>query len=209
MKMLDLFCGSGLASWGYWTSGRFHTIVGIDINDGCKRQYAFDFICDDAMLCDYDFLSQFDFIHASPPCQAYSKITPRPERHIRLVAAAHLMLHAANKPYVIENVEGSSRELRPNIVMNGGYFNLASDRRRYFYASTLVPARHLRNRPATHKSIHHDSSRANVIAGLGLDTLIPGSVLRNITVDAMLQGIAPIMTKTIAEKMFKDKAYIG
>lgn len=72
-KLLDLFCGEGLAAWGYWLSGRFSHIVGVDINLQMRSRYSFDFIEGDVLSLDYEFLSKFDFVHASPPCQAYSK----------------------------------------------------------------------------------------------------------------------------------------
>lgn len=209
MKMLDLCCGEGLASWGYWLSGRFHTIVGVDNNPKMGTRYSFDFICADMLSLDYEFLCQFDFIHASPPCQAYSKITPNKSKHMRLIAGTHLMLTSAGKPYVIENVEGSGIELRPNIVANGFYFGLPSNRRRYFHATGLEPARWLRisNRPRS--NIHNgNSSRNEAIEALGL-SIIPATQLRKITKHGMEQGIPPLMTKAIAEKIFSFKAMIG
>ena len=69
MKLLDLYCGEGLAAWGYWRSGCFSSITGIDINPKMSARFSFEFICADCRSLTYDFLDQFDFIHASPPCQ--------------------------------------------------------------------------------------------------------------------------------------------
>jgi hypothetical protein len=91
MRLLDLFCGEGLAAWGYWLSGRFSEIVGVDINPEMSSSYSFDFVCADALTLDYEFLLQFDFIHASPPCQGYSKMTPDQSKHPRLIPGTHLM----------------------------------------------------------------------------------------------------------------------
>ena len=124
MRLLDLYCCEGLGAWGYWLSGRFSEIVGVDKDGDRRSSYSFDFIQADALTLDYEFLMSFDFIHASPPCQGYSNRTPDKTKHMRLVAATHLMLTAAGKPYVIENVEGSSKELLPNLVMDGHYFGL-------------------------------------------------------------------------------------
>jgi hypothetical protein len=217
MRMLDLFCGDGLTAWGYWRSGRFHEIVGMDIDKRHERKYAFDFICSDALQCDYNFLMDFDFIHASPPCQAYSTATPDKSKHPKLILPIHVMLYAAGVPYVIENVEGSSRELRPNIVMDGNYFGLPIERRRYFHASTLVAARFLSNRPGSNMivepvsnvRIHTSANRKTVIQAMGLEELISSASLRKISVDGMLQGVPPIMTKTLAELIFPHKAMIG
>ena len=75
MILLDLYCGTGVGAWGYWRSGRFSQIVGVDTDDEKLAGYSFDKINANALSLDYDFLAQFDFIHASPPCQAYSKMT--------------------------------------------------------------------------------------------------------------------------------------
>lgn len=207
MRMLDLFCGAGLAAWGYWLSGRFSEVVGID--NVYQAGYSFDFVKADALSLTYDFLLQFDFIHASPPCQGYSKATPDKSRHMRLIAATHLMLFASGKPYVIENVEGSSRELRPNLVMDGHSLGLPSERRRYFYVSTLEAPRRLM-RPGDSVNVHGAAfvSRADVIRAMGLDC-ISSRRLTHISVNAMKQGIPPLMTKRIAEMIFPDKFLIG
>lgn len=133
-KMLDLCCGGGLAGAGYWLSGCFTEIVGIDVLD-MRRSYPFDFIQGDAFALDYDFLSQFDFIHASPPCQGYSDLTPEyaRDRHPRLIPNAHLMLKAWGGPHVIENVRGALKDLRPTLCLSGFDVSLPMQRNRYFH----------------------------------------------------------------------------
>jgi DNA (cytosine-5)-methyltransferase 1 len=152
--MLDLFCGAGLAAWGYWRSGRFSEIVGVDVDCDLRDRYAFDFIHADALTLDYEFLMQFDFIHASPPCQFYSKATPDRAKHMRLIPGTHLMLHSTGVPYVIENVEGSGHDLRPNLIANGLYFGLVMDRPRLFHISTLVAPQRFISRQGTITRLH-------------------------------------------------------
>jgi DNA (cytosine-5)-methyltransferase 1 len=208
-RLLDLFCGEGLAAWGYWLSGRFSEIVGVDIHE-FRGRYSFDFIRGDALTLDYAFLDQFDFIHASPPCQAYSKATPEAARgrHMRLVAATHLMLHAAGKPYVIENVEGSSQELRPNIVLNGQSLGLPIDRRRYFHASVLKsPIRKIMRNQVSHH-IHDSIDRQSLIEAMGLEVINPNA-LKKMTVKGMKQGIPPAMTHYISTRLLAHKVMIG
>ena len=208
MRMLDLYCGEGLAAWGYWLSGRFSEIVGVDINPKMSSSYSFNFICGNALALDYDFLSGFDFIHASPPCQAYSKMTPSPGSHMRLIAATHQMLYASGKPYVIENVEGSGKELKPNLVMNGHYFGLPMERRRYFHVSTLVPGQRLISSGQS-INVHGQAyvSRDEIIEAMGL-WMINEKRLRNLSMTGMEQGVPPVMTKHIAEMMFAKKFMI-
>lgn len=209
-RLLDLYCGEGLAAWGYWRSSRFSEIVGVDINPDMRTKYSFDFVCRNALTLDYEFLDQFDFIHASPPCQAYSKITPDKSKHLRLIAATHLILHATGKPYVIENVEGSGLELHPNLVANGTYFGLPSDRRRYFHVSALkTPLRRISSGGAANIQVNGGNvTRAEVITAMGLDVISPHR-LKLLSLHGMEQGVPPAMTKYIAELVIPDKFLIG
>lgn len=134
-KLLDLCCGGGLAGRGYWESGCFSEICGVDNNPDMKHVYPFDFICADMLTLTYDFLLQFDFIHASPPCQFYSYATPdwARGRHMRLIPGTHLMLKSTGLPHVIENVPGSALDLRPNLVLSGLDVGVPMKRPRYFH----------------------------------------------------------------------------
>lgn len=210
-KLLDLYCGEGLAAWGYWRSGRFSEIVGLDINPELSTRYAFDFVCGAAQALTYDFLDQFDFIHASPPCQAYSHATPDKSKHMRLITGTHLMLHASGKPYVIENVEGSGLELRPNLVVDGHFFGLPIERRRYFFVSTLpAPLRLMRTMLADNAvSVHGGGlKREDIIHAMGLET-IPYARRQRLTIEGMEQGVPPAMTRFIAELVLSEQLLIG
>lgn len=209
MRLLDLFCCEGVGAWGYWLSGRFSEIVGVDKEYDRRSHYSFDFIHADALKLDYEFLQSFDFIHASPPCQAYSGRTPDKTKHMRLIAATHLMLHASGVPYCIENVEGSSIELRPNIVMDGHFFGLPSERRRYFHLSTLAaPLRLMKSGETINVHGWDYVSRQQMIKALGLNE-INHRRLTNISMFGMKEGIPPAMTRKIAELAFPRKFMIG
>lgn len=211
MRLLDLYCGEGLAGWGYWRSQRFSEIVGVDLNPNMRTRYAFDFICGDALALDYDFLLQFDFIHASPPCQAYSKATPEQYRanHMRLIAATHLMLYATGKPYVIENVGGSTQELKPNLVMDGHSVGLPMERQRYFYVSLLPkPLRLLKSGETIYLHGGDFLPRSEMVRAMGLNMISPHR-LKLITRNGIKQGIPPLFTQRIAEMVLPDKYRVG
>lgn len=211
MRLLDLYCGEGLAAWGYWLSGCFSEIVGVDHDPAMRTRYAFDFICADVLRLDYDFLLSFDAIHASPPCQAYSKITPDRSRHPRLIKPTLLMLHAAGKPFVVENVEGSGAELRPNLRLSGFDVGLPSRRVRYFRVGvSSAAAANLsiddRPNPGAHAetiSIHgrRHVCRADVDRAMGLGD-IPELRRARLTRRGIEQGIPPPMTRWIASRLF-------
>lgn len=133
MKLLDLYCGAGGASMGYFRSG-FNDITGIDIRP--QPNYPFRFIQDDAIHYLNKYGHDYDAIHASPPCQAYSRIRKLVEsingerNYPELIPTTRTHLIRANKPYVIENVPRAP--IRPDIKLNGLMFGLRVIRERWF-----------------------------------------------------------------------------
>jgi len=132
-KLLDLYCGAGLAAIGYKQAG-FH-VTGVDIE--AKSCYAGDvFILADALevLKDLAFCRQFDLIHASPPCQAYSCSTAKERKNGKvyadLVAETRERLEEVGVPYIIENVPNAP--IRGDIVLRGDMFGLKVWKSRVF-----------------------------------------------------------------------------
>lgn len=129
-RALDLFCCAGGASMGLHRAG--FDVTGIDIRP--QPNYPFRFIQADALAPPVD-LADFDFIWASPPCQAYSWSAKRWRNVERadLVEPARALLEASGRPYVIENVVGAP--LRIDLVLTGPMFGLRVVRRRHFELS--------------------------------------------------------------------------
>lgn len=136
LLILDLFCGAGGATKGYQNAG--FQVCGIDIKP--QPRYIGDFFIQmSALDCDYEFLDIFDMIHASPPCQKYSKASAvarkRGKEYPDLIPQTRRLLVAASKPYVMENVPEAP--LRPDICLDGTMFDLGVIRKRVF--ETNIP----------------------------------------------------------------------
>lgn len=118
-RLLDLFCCEGGAGMGYHRAG--FDVVGVDIAP--QTRYPFEFHQADAIEFVKEHGHEFDAIHASPPCQAYS-ITrhTHDKEHPELVEPTRAALVATGKPYVIENVEGAPL-LNP-LTLCGSEFDL-------------------------------------------------------------------------------------
>jgi DNA (cytosine-5)-methyltransferase 1 len=127
-KLLDLFCGAGGAAMGYHRAG--FDVVGVDIEP--QPRYPFEFVQADALKFLNRMIGEavdFDAVHASPPCQAYSvlrRANPGAE-YPDLVAPTRELLEATGLPWVMENVPGAP--LCPSIVLCGSLFGLGSGKR--------------------------------------------------------------------------------
>ncbi len=111
-RLLDLFCGAGGAAMGYSRAG--FEVVGVDIKP--QPDYPFAFIQKDAIGLLIDWLDpadraldDFDAIHASPPCQAFTslRVMHNAGEHGDLLTPTRALLRETGLPYVIENVPGA------------------------------------------------------------------------------------------------------
>jgi DNA (cytosine-5)-methyltransferase 1 len=118
---------------GYSRAG-FTEIVGIDNRP--QPRYPFTFIQADALKPPVR-LEDFDAIHASPPCQAYTQsalaFRNAGKVYPDLVAATRELLVLSGRPWVIENVPGAP--VFANFTVCGCQVGLALRRRRLFEMS--------------------------------------------------------------------------
>ncbi len=131
--LLDLFCGAGGCAVGYNRAG--FDVVGVDIKP--QPRYPFRFIQGDALEYLAAHGTEFDVIHASPPCQAYSPLNAlQPgKEYPNLLPTARRLLNECGKPWVIENVMSAPLG---GIVLCGGMFGLRTYRHRRFESSVFL-----------------------------------------------------------------------
>lgn len=132
--VLDLYCGAGGASMGYHQAWPNAQIIGVDHEP--QPKYPFEFVCQDVIhFLVNGGVKGVPFIHASPPCQAFSSITRTAKtqaNHPDLIGLTRELLSGLDAfvPYVIENVPGAP--LRGTILLCGTMFGLNIVRHRIF-----------------------------------------------------------------------------
>lgn len=124
-----MFCGAMGAGWGYMLAG--HDVTGWDLKRRRHLPPGANVQVGDAMevLADHAFMrSRFDLIHASPPCQRFTRAKHLAASQGHSSSKADLVdpvrrhLDAIGLPYIIENVPDSP--LRPDVVLCGSMFGL-------------------------------------------------------------------------------------
>jgi DNA (cytosine-5)-methyltransferase 1 len=151
LAVLDVYSGIGGISFGIIQSG--HDVWGVDSNPALEEDYmktgAQGFICADALevLEDRNFMSRFDAVAASPPCQNGSDMCNcRPglaDTYPQLIPPTRERLIKLGIPFTIENVSGSRGIMRdPVTLCMWGHFGRETYRHRLVEAGngvTLTP----------------------------------------------------------------------
>lgn len=142
--VLDLFSCEGGAAVGYRQAG--YEPYGVDMQAKYSKRYPGPgFYSGDALETLRDLidgkhiefstatgsismrLEDFDLIHASPPCQGYSRGNAgRATNWPRLIPDVRALLRETNKPYVIENVKDAGSEMIDPTALCGCMFDLST-----------------------------------------------------------------------------------
>jgi DNA (cytosine-5)-methyltransferase 1 len=135
--LLDLFCGAGGCATGYARAG--FEIIGVDNDQQPRYPADFRFIEADWLVGLERFLAEYErpdsqyhnrplIIHASPPCQFYSRATKDTLRinHPDLIATVRERLLLTGLPFIIENVEDAPMSAA-SITLCGTMFGLGAN----------------------------------------------------------------------------------
>jgi len=200
-KLLDLFCGAGGAAMGYHQAG-FDNILGVDINP--QPRYPFKFVQADAIEFAIANIYDFDYVHASPPCQHYTRmlnhgLTDR-GNHPDLIRLVRNIVKI--RPYVIENVVGAP--LLVPTVLCGEMFGLRVTRHRLFESNMFIAQpRHIPHRKEGgirkqndggyyYRVYGHETGKASWGKAMGIDWMKSWE---------LAQAIPPAFTKYIGKEI--------
>lgn len=132
LTILDAYCCSGGMGMGYYLAG--FDVVGVDIDP--QPNYPFPFVQADAVQFIREHGHEFDAVHGSPPCQAYTPLNAYNHKtYPDLIAPTRDAMLSAGRPYVIENVEAAKSELMEPTLLCGPMFGLGVYRHRLFETS--------------------------------------------------------------------------
>ena len=204
-KLLDLYCGAGGCSVGYHRAG--FDVVGVDINP--QPNYPFDFIQLDALLIS---TNGFDAVHASPPCQKYSRLAYlHPEiDYPDLISATREKLIKSELPFVIENVPDAP--LNTTVMLCGTMFGLKVFRHRNFESNVMLmsPGQCNHNgEMAPSKGAYHTLKNYDFITCAGhnykrSDGAIAMGIDWWMTRDEMSEAVPPAYTEWIGKQLIKN-----
>ena len=211
-RLLDLFCGAGGASEGYRQAG--FEVVGVDISP--QPNYPFRFIQKNVMDIAHTFIADFDAIHASPPCQAFSTIGKQQSirhghKYPDMIARTRALLQASGKFTVIENVKGAPL-ISPVLLCGTMFPGLKVIRHRLFECNFLLPTLPHPAHPPVHlydsrRTLRTDPDRDfAAVYGHGQSTLPRASRAMGIdwmTWREITQAIPPAYTRFIGETLLK------
>jgi len=174
MKLLDLYCGAGGAAMGYHRAG--FDVVGVDVKE--QPSYPFEFIQSDVFDLNKSFIDEFDIIHASPPCQAYSigSIGQRAagKCYKDLLSKTRELILQHEKSYIIENVKNAPL-LKP-MKLCGSMFKLRVIRHRFFETDMWI---YPPMSKCQHNGAVYSGEYVNVYNSMPVSSYIGGKIISN------------------------------
>lgn len=198
---------------GYHRAG-FDEIVGVDIKP--QPRYPFEFVQGDAL----EYLAvhgrEFDVIHASPPCQAYSVTRSMHDNNYPdLVADTRLLLQQTNRPYIIENVPGAPLQ-NPITLCGSMFYGLRVKRHRLFECNPPVyfapatcrhPLHYTRDRRKSHYGKLSDTEAFVQVTGGGNCSIAAAADAMGIdwmTKAELNQAIPPAYTEWLGKQIIRQ-----
>lgn len=213
-KLLDLFCKAGGAGEGYRRAG--FDVTGVDIEPQPNNPHIF--VQADALVYLDKHGSQFDAIHASPPCQGYSvlKAMHPGRKYPLLIEPVRDLLKRTGKPWVIENVPGAPVQHYSDlfgthgVMLCGSMFGLGVKRgflrrHRHFELSFPVPQPAC-NHEGRAVGVYGHGGHTGKHRMLYRDEAAQAMGINWMTRDEMCQAIPPAYTEWIGKHLLAQIA---
>jgi DNA (cytosine-5)-methyltransferase 1 len=214
VKLLDLYCGAGMASEGYQMAGFTH-IVGIDIH--AQAHYPYTFQQADALdILDTELPQDFDVIHASPPCQAHTRAKHlrsaqgRESKYQDLLSPTLTKLRTkwSHKTWIVENVPGAPG-MEQAVIECGSAYGLQVRRHRLFLSNRpLVGTQCKHKEQGRPWGVYHVMGDAIPNGGRTVTSIEQGlevmGVKRHIPWSSLKEGFPPVYTAHIGGQIMND-----
>ena len=210
MRVLDLYCGAGMASDGYTAAGMI--VEGVDIN--AQPHYPYPFTQADALeVLRSDVPDSFDLIHASPPCQAHTRA-----KHLRdaqggtskaidLLTPTLELLRGqwGHKRWIVENVPGAPG-MENAVIQCGSAYGLGVRRHRLFLSNVAISGSGSRHKEQGRPwGVYHVMGDNIPKGGRTVATIEQGlevmGVNRRMPWDSLKEGFPPIYTESLARQL--------
>lgn len=219
LRGLELCCKAGGSGEGYRRAG--FDMVGVDITP--QPRYPFEFMQRDALTLEPAWIAaNFDFVHASPPCQGYTDLrhAPGAKGAPRLIGEFRELLRKTGLPYVIENVQKARAFMESPITLCGTMFGLNSQgaqlrRHRLFESNIEIDppgsCRHDPTKPVIGVYGGHSRIRAARFGGRGTRDVWQGGHkpaaatamgINWMTLAELSEAIPPAFTQHIGQQIF-------
>ncbi len=213
-RLLDLFCGAGGAAMGYSRAG--FEVVGVDIAP--QPRYPFEFVQDDALDWLDDFINdgcppEFDAIHGSPPCQAFTTLRAMLKKdEPDLITPLRPYLERTGLPYVLENVEGARSMMRDPVTICGSSLGMRVRRHRLFETNwTLLVSPCAHGQQGQPIGVYGTGGGGQMTRGYKATRAeAPAAMdVHWMTHEELAQAIPPAYTELIGHQLIQHLAYAG
>ncbi len=163
-------------------------------------------------------MAGFDFIWASPPCQAITAYKRRPD-HVaprdNLIPATRQRLESTSALWVIENIPGARQHLQEPVQLCGSSFGLDIRRHRLFeanYPITTPPCDHGWQTPRFAQATNRTNLRSTVEVGvwrIPLDVQRRAMGIDWMSRPELSQAIPPAYSELIGRSAIARLQHIG
>jgi DNA (cytosine-5)-methyltransferase 1 len=190
-KLLDLFCCEGLGADGYSAAG--FDITGVDIQ--AQKRYPYTFVQDHWLNYLVDHGHLYDAVHASPPCQAYSRMKHFSRPTEKVIDDVYNHLVSSGKPFIIENVPGAP--LPDRFRLHGKMFGLSCIKERWFCSNIFIPV-------PEYSRQYLSSGDINILGRKYVKSAVKKKAMnipadRRVSEHGLNQGLPPAYTRYIGE----------